>query len=200
MAIDPRSLRPSMLTRMLNSTPLGYCVSDRQFRRHRNRAGYRMGDDRHVDLFRYVAWLTWLRHDPAPARQPADYEAIKEAARARNADSLVRVSLLHIAQNIVPRRIVSKLSRVGISPGVRPGGIGPRMCGLRIARADRHVLGKHDRACRARVQQQTVGDDRPRRGRCRCTRRSHCDETGVSLRSAFRRKCVPTWRGTRPGS
>ena len=67
MAIDPRNLRPSMLTRMLNSTPLGEVISERQLRRHRNRAGYRIGDEKHVDLFRYAAWLAWLRHDPAPA-------------------------------------------------------------------------------------------------------------------------------------
>ena len=30
-----------MLTRMLNSTPLGEVISERQLRRHRNRAGYR---------------------------------------------------------------------------------------------------------------------------------------------------------------
>ena len=85
MATDPRKLRPSMLTRMLNSTPLGEVISERTLRRHRNRAGYRIGDQKHVDLFRYAAWLAWLRHNPAPAKQPADYEAMKEAARARNA-------------------------------------------------------------------------------------------------------------------
>ncbi|MBN2133600.1 MAG: phage terminase large subunit family protein [Sedimentisphaerales bacterium] len=86
MAIDPRQLRPSVLTRMLNSTPLGYCVSERQLRRHRNRAGYRIGDEKHIDLLRYTAWLVWLRHNPEPQKQPADYEAMKEAARARNAE------------------------------------------------------------------------------------------------------------------
>jgi len=86
VAIDPRKLRPSMLTRMLNSTPLGEVVSERQLRRHRNRAGYRIGDEKHVDLFRYAAWLAWLRHNPDPEKQPADYEAMKEAARARNAE------------------------------------------------------------------------------------------------------------------
>ena len=39
MAIDVRQLRPSMLTRMLNSTPMGEVLSERQLRRHRNRAG-----------------------------------------------------------------------------------------------------------------------------------------------------------------
>ena len=85
MAIDPRNLRPSVLTRMLNSTPLGEVISERQLRRHRNRAGYRIGDQKHVDLFRYAAWLVNLRHNPAPVKPPADYEAVKEAARARNA-------------------------------------------------------------------------------------------------------------------
>jgi hypothetical protein len=74
---------------MLNTTPLGEVINERQLLRHRNRAGYRIGGDRHVDLLRYAAWLAWLRHDPSAAdRQPtaADYEAVKEAARARNAE------------------------------------------------------------------------------------------------------------------
>jgi len=86
MAIDVRQLRPSMLTRMLNSTPLGEVLGDRQLRRHRNRAGYRIGDEKHVDLLRYAAWLLWNRHNPEPEREPRDYEAMKEAARARNAE------------------------------------------------------------------------------------------------------------------
>jgi len=86
MAIDVRQLRPSMLTRMLNSTPLGEVLSERQLRRHRNRAGYRIGDEKHVDLLRYAAWLVWSRHNPEPEKEPADYEAMKEAARARNAE------------------------------------------------------------------------------------------------------------------
>jgi len=86
VAIDPRQLRPSILTRMLNSTPLGEVISERQLRRHRNRAGFRIGDDKHVDLFRYAAWMVWLRHNPEPNKQPADYEAMKEAARARSAE------------------------------------------------------------------------------------------------------------------
>ncbi len=86
MAIDIRKLRPSVLTRMLNSTPLGEVLGDRQLRRHRNRAGYSIGDDKHVDLLRYAAWLLWRRHNPEPVREPRGYEAVKEAARARNAE------------------------------------------------------------------------------------------------------------------
>ena len=105
MAIDPRQLRPSILTRMLNSTPLGEVISERQLRRHRNRAGYRIGDEKRVDLFRYAAWLAWLYHNPAPARRPADYEAIKEAARARNAElSAIGRDIGEIPEVVDPER------------------------------------------------------------------------------------------------
>lgn len=57
MAIDPRKLRPSELVRLLNSTPLGAVIDDRQLYRHRQRAGMRIGDGQHVDLIRYAAWL-----------------------------------------------------------------------------------------------------------------------------------------------
>ena len=85
MAIDPRQLRPNELVRLLNSTPLGEVISERQLLRHRSRAGFRIGDDRHVDLFRYVAWLAAIRHEPQPETDGDPYEALKDRARARNA-------------------------------------------------------------------------------------------------------------------
>ena len=105
MAIDVRQLRPSMLTRMLNSTPLGEVLGDRQLRRHRNRAGYRIGDEKHVDLLRYAAWLLWTRHNPEPEREPRDYEAMKEAARARNAElSAIGRDIGNVPEVIDPER------------------------------------------------------------------------------------------------
>jgi len=105
VAIDPRQLRPSMLTRMLNSTPLGEVISERQLRRHRNRAGYRIGDEKHVDLFRYAAWLAWLRHNGEPDKPPADYDAMKEAARARNAElSAIGRDIGDIPEVVDPQR------------------------------------------------------------------------------------------------
>ena len=62
MPIDPRKLRPADLARLLNSTPLGEVISERQLRRHRTRAGFCLGDGRRVDLFRYLAWLVEIRH------------------------------------------------------------------------------------------------------------------------------------------
>jgi hypothetical protein len=85
MAIDPRNLRPGELCRLLNSTPLGTVINERQLYRHRNRAGYRLGEGNRVDLLRYVTWLMAEVHRPR-AESPSDsYEALKERARSRNA-------------------------------------------------------------------------------------------------------------------
>ncbi|MCA9173075.1 MAG: phage terminase large subunit family protein [Planctomycetales bacterium] len=85
MANDPRKLRPSELCRLLNSTPLGEVINERQLHRHRTRAGLRIGDGRHVDLLRYVAWLIEIRHAPRAEPDGDPYEKVKERARARNA-------------------------------------------------------------------------------------------------------------------
>lgn len=85
MAIDPRRLRPGELCRLLNSTPLGEVIGERQLYRHRTRAGFRIGDGRRVDLVRYVAWLLHERHAPKPEKAGPDYGAHREQSRARNA-------------------------------------------------------------------------------------------------------------------
>ncbi len=83
MAIDPRNLKPADLARLLNSTPVGTVLDERQLYRHRMRAGFRIGDGRRVDLFRYVAWLIEELAKPK-VEKVRDYEAVKEAAAARN--------------------------------------------------------------------------------------------------------------------
>lgn len=84
MANDPRKFRPTDLCRLLNSTPLGEVLNDRQLRRHRTRAGLRIGDAQHVDLLRYVAWLVEQRHTPKSEPASDTYEKMKDRARARN--------------------------------------------------------------------------------------------------------------------
>jgi hypothetical protein len=69
--IDPRKLRPSELCRLLNSTPLGEVINERQLHRHRTRAGLRLGNTTSIDLVCYVAWLVQARHAPKPENQPA---------------------------------------------------------------------------------------------------------------------------------
>jgi hypothetical protein len=86
--IDPRNLKPSDACRLLNSTPLGEVMGERQLHRHRTRAGFRIGDGKTVDLFRYVAWLVSIRHAPKPEAQSnalSGYDAERERQRARAA-------------------------------------------------------------------------------------------------------------------
>lgn len=86
MAIDPSRLRLAELTRLLNSTPLGTVINDRQLYRHRQHAGFRISPDgRTMNLVAYAAWLADERHGPQPRQTVRGYEAMKEAARARNA-------------------------------------------------------------------------------------------------------------------
>ena len=56
-SIDPRRLRPADLLRLVNGTGVAH-LPETRLRRHRNRAGYTIGDARTVDLFKYAAWLT----------------------------------------------------------------------------------------------------------------------------------------------
>lgn len=86
MGIDARQLGPAQVCRLLNSTPLAEVISERQLHRHRTRAGFRIGDGRHVDLYRYIAWLVTERHAEQPESAGlSDYDAMKEQARSRNA-------------------------------------------------------------------------------------------------------------------
>ncbi len=84
-AIDVRNLRPVDVCRLLNSTPLGPVLDERKLYRHRTRAGFRFSDGRHIDLFRYAAWLVELRHTPRPQSTEDPYAVMRERARARNA-------------------------------------------------------------------------------------------------------------------
>ncbi len=89
---NPRKLRLSELCRILNSTPLGEVASERALQRQRNRAGLRIddGSGKHIDLFRFVAWLTTRRErgattEPTLSAKLTGYELHRERARHRNA-------------------------------------------------------------------------------------------------------------------
>ena len=84
--IDPRRLRPADLLRLVNSAGRGEVLTEFQLRRHRNRAGYAIGDGRTVDLFRYAAWLT-LEH-AKPAEEPLTYDQQKARQAERNAEAV----------------------------------------------------------------------------------------------------------------
>jgi len=76
-------LRPAQLVRLLNSTPLGEAVKPHAIYRQRDRAGYRIGSGKTIDLVRYVAWLSEERRRSRP-QEPNGYEALKARARERN--------------------------------------------------------------------------------------------------------------------
>lgn len=84
-ALDIRKLRPVDVCRLVNSTPLGTVLDERRLYRHRSRAGFRIGDGRHIDLFRYAAWLVEQRHTPRPEPPTDPYAQFRDRARARNA-------------------------------------------------------------------------------------------------------------------
>ena len=105
MAIDPRQLKPSELCRLLNSTPLGAVISERQLYRHRERAGFRIGDGRHVDLLRYAAWLVHVRHTQKPQTESGGYAAHKEQSATRNRElSLAGRDIGPLPAVVDPRR------------------------------------------------------------------------------------------------
>jgi hypothetical protein len=83
VANNPREMRPGEVVRLLNSTPLGEVITERQLYRHRTRAGAKVGTGKTVDLLSYFAWLVHQKHQVK--QDAADYEAVKEKARARQA-------------------------------------------------------------------------------------------------------------------
>ena len=85
MALNPTKLKPIEIVRIVNTTPLMAVLNDRQLRRHRDRAGFRISEDggQTVNLFKYAAWLRselMLRQ----SETPLTYEEKRNAARARN--------------------------------------------------------------------------------------------------------------------
>ena len=85
MPMTPTKLKPIEIVRIVNTTPLMAVLNDRQLRRHRDRAGFRISDDggSTVNLFKYAAWLRselMLRQ----SMTPLTYEEKKNAARNRN--------------------------------------------------------------------------------------------------------------------
>jgi hypothetical protein len=88
MALNINEMKATELVRLLNSTPLGFVINDREIYRQRDRAGFRISADsehKTISLIKYLAWLVDVRHGPQPIRQNLDYEEVKNAARARNA-------------------------------------------------------------------------------------------------------------------
>ena len=129
MALDVRKLRPGALCQLLNSTPLGEVINVRQLRRHRTRAGLRVGDDQRVDLLRYIAWLVEVRHGPKPesdrpAPSPPELAEAAEGAAAlasrheqlkRHGHKFTRKQEALIAALLTEPTLVGAAAKAGIS-------------------------------------------------------------------------------------
>lgn len=88
--INLSKIRPTATVKLLNSTPLGQVMGERQASRHLQKAGYRIAGDANaktINLLKYAAWLIDEVKDGNAAQIPEkrSYDEIKEAARARAA-------------------------------------------------------------------------------------------------------------------
>jgi len=63
------SLRPSEVVRLLNSTPLGPVINDRQFYRHRQRAPWIQSAPNRINLVAYTGWLIGSRFNHRPRKR-----------------------------------------------------------------------------------------------------------------------------------
>jgi hypothetical protein len=91
--VELHKLRSSELCQLLNSTPIGEVINERQLRRHRACAGTALGrSTKSVDLLRYIAWLAQVRHlsKPGSAITSANLDLF-EAAEGAAALSLSQV-------------------------------------------------------------------------------------------------------------
>jgi len=76
-------LRATELVRLLNTTDYGTVIEDRQLYRDRLLAGFRIGDDKYVDLFRYAAWMHERLWTPKASDDVDSYGKNKERANTR---------------------------------------------------------------------------------------------------------------------
>ncbi len=82
---DPQSLKPVALLRLLNTAGLGTVLNEHRLRRHRNKAGYAIGSEKTINLFKYAAWLTLEFHHEKPTM---DYREKKRLANLKNMEAV----------------------------------------------------------------------------------------------------------------
>ncbi len=96
MGVNPHSLKPVEIARLMNSTPLGTVVEQTTVYRQQNKAGLRIGNGKQIDLVQYVAWLflEWRRRLAAESEAGglsyAEKHRRREAERSRRLSESVR--------------------------------------------------------------------------------------------------------------
>ncbi|MDD5698798.1 MAG: phage terminase large subunit family protein [Victivallaceae bacterium] len=87
--INPSSMRPVEVARLINSTEFGFVLPQARIYRDFNRAGFRIaasGNPRNVNLLKYIAWMHDYRHTPREETSARSYEQRREAERRRQAE------------------------------------------------------------------------------------------------------------------
>ncbi len=103
------ALKPTEAVRLLNSTQLGTVTSERQLYRDRQRAGFRIGDGRRIDLVRFVAWLAEQRHSRS--------ERFDDVLPIRNTRSSDTVTVQEVHDLLVRQDFRCALTGEPLSPG-----------------------------------------------------------------------------------
>ena len=104
--IDLHSLTAQELIDLVNFTFLGEVLTADKFRRQRSRAGFRIGDGKRYDMFKYVGWMFWRWNDvwtrTAGLSRDARHQA-DEASRLRTKRLSVR--------NLGPIPVIADIER-----------------------------------------------------------------------------------------
>lgn len=103
MGLNIHKLTPTELVQLVNSTPLDAVLSAPKVSRQRNAAGFRIGDGKHINLVRYVAWL--IRQREQPKVEVMGYEERKRRQAQRNAE------IVRAGQDIAPLPDVEDMPR-----------------------------------------------------------------------------------------
>jgi hypothetical protein len=100
MPLDPNKLSRNELVQLINSTPLGECITRGRVNSQMNRAGRRWHDGRHIRLLDYLRWL--VREIERPAKPKID---------ARAADLARKNTETWRSQNVAPVPDIVDLAR-----------------------------------------------------------------------------------------
>lgn len=110
---DPQRCKPGELVKLLNSTPLGEVLKAATLRKHRERAGLRIGDGKTINLFRYAAWLA----GEVQIEPPAEARAQPPEPMAEEGDVILHTRAETAAWFGVDERTVAKWLTVPDFPG-----------------------------------------------------------------------------------
>lgn len=87
--INPSSMRPIEVARLLNSTPLGFVLPQARLYRDFNRVGFRIAaadNPRNINLLKYIAYLYDRKHTPESSPGGRGYDERRDAERSRQAE------------------------------------------------------------------------------------------------------------------